>query len=440
MDKVIAFHTSGSTGTPKVIQKTVDSLRLDATMLASAFRAIFEQQPTFVASIQTQHMYGKLWLETLQPLVGCPRHVEQVDGWETFFKCQECYDKVVFITTPSFLAELVSHRHQLTPKRNVLAIFTAGSLLRTEVSQAVEALFGVSPIEIYGSTETGSVAWRQQCNGSSWTIFDGVTAVATPEETLAVTSPFCVSTPYILQDRVTFEDERHFLLHGRTDRYVKILEHFVALAEIEEGLRKHPYVADCHAVASPTDVSRIWTLIVPSEEGKTALIEQGYQAVTRTLRLEASTYVPSYAVPRRMRFVRTLPYTTQGKLPVSVVIPRFEVERQEPVVTQWDLQGETLAVRFAYPHDVIFFQGHFPNAPILPGVAQLFTVRHFIQQAFNVQVDGAIKRLKFQQPILPKQEVCLTVKRKTPTSFDFTLQTAQGPCASGILSVREEGC
>ena len=437
MDKAIAFHTSGSTGTPKTIEKTVASLRLDAQMLATAFSAIFDQQPTFVASIQTQHMYGKLWLETLQPLVNCPRHLEQVDGWETFFKCQEAYDKVVFITTPSFLAELVSHRHALAPKRNVLAIFTAGSMLRTELSQAVEALFGVSPIEIYGSTETGSIAWRQQCNGPSWTLFDGVTAEPTPDETLAVSSPFCVSTPYILQDRVRFEDERHFLLYGRTDRYVKILEHFVTLTDVEDGLRKHPYVADCHAVASPTDVTRIWMLVVPSEAGQQALLQHGYQGVTRTLRLEAGEHLPTYAVPRRIRFVRALPYTAQGKLPVSVTLPRLVVERQEPIVTQWELQGDALTVHFAYPHDALYFQGHFPNAPILPGVAQLFTVRNCIQQAFKVRVDGTIKRLKFQQPILPTQEVTLTVKRKTPKSFEFALQTAAGPCASGILSVRD---
>jgi 3-hydroxymyristoyl/3-hydroxydecanoyl-(acyl carrier protein) dehydratase len=113
------------------------------------------------------------------------------------------------------------------------------------------------------------------------------------------------------------------------------------------------------------------------------------------------------------------------------------VERQEPIVTQWEQQGDALTVHFAYPHDALYFQGHFPNAPILPGVAQLFTVRNCIQQAFKVRVDGAIKRLKFQQPILPTQEVTLTVKRKSATAFEFALQTAAGPCASGILSVRE---
>ncbi len=438
MNQVIEFHTSGSTGTPKVIQKSMASLHADATMLSKAFRAIFDQKPTFLASIQSQHMYGKLWLETLQPLSGCPRHAEQIDGWETFLKCQEQYDSVIFITTPSFLAELVAQRHHFTPNRNLLAIVTSGSLLRPEISAAVYDLFGVSPIEIYGSTETGSVAWRQQKNGPSWTIFEGVQAEATPDSTLSVQSPFCVSMPYILQDAVTFESERTFLLHGRKDRQVKILEHFVALADVEDGMRKHPYVADCHALASATDVTRIWMLVVPSEAGQKALIESGYQAVTRTLRLEASAWLPNYAVPRKMRFVRALPYTVQGKLPVSVTLPLFETERQAPVFEHWQVQGDELSARFTFPKDALFFQGHFPNAPILPGVAQLFTVRELIHAAFGVWADGSLKRLKFQQPILPNQVVTLSVKRKPTGSFDFALSTERGPCASGMITVREE--
>lgn len=438
MTDMIEFTTSGSTGTPKVIQKTKASLSLDAQMLAKAFHAIFSQKPTFISSIQTNHMYGKLWIDTLVPLLACPHHAERMDGWESFLKCQANYSSVVFITTPSFLAELVTQHHTFTPRKNVLAIFTAGSLLRPEVAQKTYELFGISPIEIYGSTETGSVAWRQQVNGEAWTLFDGVEASPTSDGALSVVSPFCVSTPYLLQDAVSFVDERHFMLYGRKDRHVKILEHFVSLTEVEEVMRKHAYVEDCYAIASPTDVARIWMLVVPSALGRAALIERGYQGVLHELHQEAKAVLPAYAVPRKVRFLRTLPYTEQGKLPVANLLPLFQSERQEPVVQQWQLHEATLTATFAYPADAIFFKGHFPNAPILPGVAQLFTVRQMIAQAFHVWVDGSLKRLKFQQPILPTQEVTLTVKRKDEKTFDFALTSESSVCASGLISTREE--
>lgn len=436
LDNVIEFKTSGSTGTPKVIQKTLASLSLDAHLLARTFHDIFKDHPTFVASIQTQHMYGQLWLETLQPLTGCPRHPAQIDGWESFLKCQTLYPSIIFVTTPSFLAELIAQ--PFTPAANIVAIITSGSLLRPELSAAVKERFGVSPIEIYGSTETGSIAWRQQSKGEAWELFDEVLACSTDEGTLSVTSPFCVSTPFTVQDIVTFTDESHFLLHGRKDRHVKILEHLVALADIETVACQHPYVEQACALASPADVARIWIMIVPSEAGRDYLVTHGYQAMIRELRHAFGSVLPTYAVPRRFRFVRALPYTAQGKLPVSVLLPAFMTERQEPVVFSWSLQQQQLTAVFAYPHDACFFQGHFPNAPILPGVAQLFTVRSFIQKAFGVLADGSIKRLKFQQPILPGQRITLTLLRKTETAFDFTLTSERGPCASGMLTVREE--
>ncbi|MDO5463198.1 MAG: AMP-binding protein [bacterium] len=441
MNKVVVFNTSGSTGTPKVIQKTLASLSLDAQMLSRAFAEIFADKPTFVASIGSQHMYGMLWLETLVPLLEAPRHLEQVTSWETFLEVQKRYSSIVFVTTPSFLAELLAHPQMIPREHHIKAIFTSGSLLRPEISMGITELLGVCPIEIYGSTETGSVAWRQYARGDVWTVFDGVSVALAASGGLSVDSPFCVSTPYVLNDAVTFLDEtcRTFLYHGRLDRQVKILEHMVSLDAIEHEMGKCEWVDNCHAIASREGVARIWMLVVPSEKGREIARLQGYQAFARELRQFAAQVLPSTAVPRRFRCVSHLPYNAQGKLPQKDVLPLFESSRQSPLIASWSFQGETLEVIFAYPSDAIYFQGHFPNAPILPGVAQLFTVREMVARAFGVKVDGSIKRLKFQQPILPKQWVTLIVKRKDIKTFDFALQSERGACASGLLTVREEG-
>lgn len=441
MNKVVVFNTSGSTGTPKVIQKTLASLCVDAQMLSRAFAEIFADKPTFVASIGSQHMYGKLWLETLVPLLGAPRHLEQVTSWETFLEVQKCYSSIVFVTTPSFLTELLAHPQMIPSEHHIKAIFTSGSLLQPEISMGITELLGVCPIEIYGSTETGSVAWRQYVRGDIWTVFDGVSVALATSGGLSVDSPFCVSTPYVLNDAVTFLDEtrRTFRYHGRLDRQVKILEHMVSLDQVERELAAYEGIEVCHAVASREGVARIWLLMVPSATGREVVRMQGYQAFARAVRQFAAQVLPSHAVPRKFRCVAQLPYNAQGKLPQKDVFPLFETARQAPVVQRWDVAStdgvpQQLTAAFAYPADAVYFQGHFPGAPILPGVAQLFTVREMIARAFGVATDGSIKRLKFQQPILPTQWVTLVVKRKDASTFEFALTSERGACASGLLT------
>lgn len=439
MENTVNFQTSGSTGTPKIITKTQASLDADATMLARVFAPLFADCPVAIATVSPQHMYGRLWLKTLFPKCGITSHPEQVTSWETFLDVQSTYDACLFVTTPSFLAEVVAHPHMVPKEHHIKAIFTSGSLLRPELSHRVFELFGVSPIEIYGSTETGSIAWRQQSKGEIWNVFDEV-SLALADDGLAVTSPFCVTQPYVLKDAVTFLDETHrqFYYHGRLDRYVKILEHFVSLPEVESLLQRHEGVEMCHALVSSETIPRIWVLIVPSEKGRAELCDIGYNGFARNLRTFALKHGAREAVPRRFRFVSKLPYTTQGKLPQSAVLPYFQTQRQEPVVHVWHQTADCLEVQFTYPADALFFQGHFPEMSILPGVAQLFTLREFIHKAFGVWVDGTIKRLKFQQPILPRMCVTATITRKSPTTFAFEMQHQTGACASGILTTREE--
>lgn len=437
--ETVDFHTSGSTGSPKTIRRTLASLKADASMLARAFHAELASRPVFVATVSPRHMYGCLWADLLPKAAGCACHPGRVDGWEALAAALARYSSVVLVTTPTFLSEILAQRDRATMPGSVAMAVTAGSLLRPETAVGTRELFGVMPTEIYGSTETGSVAWRRQEADSVWTLFDGVEACRTAEGAMAVTSPFCMDGQATLQDGVTFEGARRFCLHGRLDRIVKILEHPVVLPEIEDFFRTSPLLEDVHVPVSRGEVPRLFLLGVPSAEGREVLRREGYLGLTRRLRAFAAEHLPAYAVPRRMRFVRVLPYTAQGKLPAAEILPRFESPLQAPAVASWARTENRLEATFFCPADAVYFQGHFPGLPILPGVAQLTLVRAIIREAFGVLPDGTIRSLKFQKVVRPCETVRLTAERVAPDRVAFTLVTAAGTAASGTFTVTGEG-
>ncbi|HAU81132.1 MAG TPA: AMP-binding protein, partial [Stenotrophomonas sp.] len=94
---------------------------------------------------------------------------------------------------------------------------------------------GVAPTEVFGSSETGGVAWRRwSAARPQWHPLPGV-AWRIDEGCLAVRSPHLASEDWWLtQDRAVADDGHSFRLLGRADRIVKIEERRVSLDALEQ--------------------------------------------------------------------------------------------------------------------------------------------------------------------------------------------------------------
>lgn len=441
MEKQIEFRTSGSTGTPKVIAKPEATLLADAAMLAQHFAAWFgdAEQLRVLSTISPEHMYGTLWLGYLMALVK-PAEVRQVPSPESFLAEQAAAGDrpIILITTPSFLAEFLNHPLHVQVQPTVRAVVTSGSLLSAPLSQRATACFGACPTEIYGATETGSMAWRQQAQGDLWTLFEGVEAEPSAEG-ITLRSPFCLGGSWTLRDGVAFEPDnpRRFRLLGRQDRRVKVLEQWVDLPEVEAALANHPWIEAAVAFPSGERVTRIWVLVVLTAAGREALLEQGYGALQRTLRtVWRQAGLADVALPRRCRFVHALPYNERGKLAVADLQRVAAGAWPMPVIEGLTRSENTLDLRAAFPADHPFFAGHFPDFAILPGVAQLIFVRSWIRQTFGVLADGGATQLKFRQVVRPGQWLTLHIDR-ADADFTFTLARGDEVCASGKLTARQ---
>ncbi len=431
MSEVI-FHTSGSTGGPKKIVRTDSSLDADAASLVKAFPTVWGSSPTVVSTVRPEHMYGTLW-RVRAPLIA-NSHVDSsiVTSVEELLYLAKKYSNILFVTTPSFLEKALSHQDFKLLKGAFTSIVTSGSLLRKELAAAVYETIGVSPLEIYGSTETGSVAWRRQIDGEEWTLCDGVKACKSNDGALVVDSPYAMTRPFVLSDAVEFTAVNRFVLGSRLDRRVKVLEKFVSLSEVESVLESHPLVSRARAEVCNAGVARIGALVILSRIGVEKLAKGTAEAIAKELRSDLISRLGPEAFPRRIRFVRTFPVNEQGKTLSAAVRDMLEHWCAEPAVLQWSETVGRFSAKVVFPPDLKCFKGHFPSCPILPGVAQLYFLRYFARQVFKSFPDKCVlRRVKFQKIIVPGCEVLLEVVAKSDGIWEFSIMGDNGLCTSG---------
>ena len=436
----VLFGTSGSTGASKPIMRTEESLMRDAKALVDAFHELWSDRPAVVATIRPEHMYGALWRVRAPQIAGCVVDDSVVLSVEELCAaCSRHGGRVLFVTTPSFLEKALTHPDFAGLKGCFAAIVTSGSLLRSETSLAVAEVTGVCPLEIFGSTETGTVAYRRRVDGEEWTVFPGIAASLSQDGRIVVDSPFAMERPYVMSDAVRFTDDGRFLLLGRTDRRVKILEKYVSLGEVESAIEAHHFVSRVRLETYGESVQRLGALVVLSEDGRATLAVSSYADLSARLRRDLLPSIGELGFPRRIRFVRELPVNEQGKTTAAASRAMLLQWCQEPVVMEWNRVGDSLKAKLVFVSDAECFKGHFPGYPILPGVAQLYFLRHFARQAFADYPDAATyRRLKFQKLIRPGREISLEIARRGDGAFGFSLAADNGPCASGIVERTEQ--
>ncbi|MCQ2031486.1 acyl-CoA synthetase family protein [Stutzerimonas zhaodongensis] len=426
--------TSGSSGEPKLIEKRVRQLANEVETLEATWGADLAHA-CVISSVTAQHIYGLLF-RVLWPLCAGRPFLRRAQPFsEDIQRASREHTSFCWVASPALLKRM-GENLDWHAMRSVRLVFSSGGPLEADAGKRLQEKLGQLPIEIYGSSETGGIAWRQ--GGSLWQPFPPVLLAQDAQGALRVASPF-LPPGHVEQtaDAARIADDGRFELLGRLDRIVKLEEKRISLPMLEIAMAAHPFVSEARLGVVNENRAYLAALIALSEAGLHALRNGGRRALTETLRKHLADHCEALALPRRWRLLTRLPHNSQGKLPQAHVeallqAPRtLQPERLGTVeeAGQWQLQ-------LAIPPDLAHFTGHFPHTPVLPGVVQIDWA---IGLARELMEDlppcfKGMEVLKFQQLARPGDQLNLTLRfDRERNKLHFAYRNGEAACSSGRI-------
>ncbi|EJM29407.1 acyl-CoA synthetase family protein [Pseudomonas sp. GM25] len=429
----LSLCTSGSSGEPKRIDKSLRQLANEVEALEQLWGADLGEA-CILGSVATQHIYGLLF-RVLWPLcAGRPFLRKQLAFPEDLQRASREHPAFAWVASPALLKRMGDNL-DWPALSAVRRVFSSGGALPADAAQSLHQRLGQWPTEILGSSETGGIAWRQ--GESLWQPFAGVELSQDSDGALLIASPYLPAGHVEhTADAARIQADGRFELLGRLDRIVKLEEKRISLPMLEQALVAHDWVAEARLGVVQENRASLGALLVLSESGLFALREHGRRSLTETLRRHLGDHCEALALPRRWRLLRQLPLTSQGKLPQAdvealLLAPRPkapEILEQAETEGEWNLQ-------LSVPPDLAYFSGHFPKAPVLPGVVQVEWALNLGRQLLNLPgAFAGMEVLKFQQLVRPGDEIQLHLRfdpERGKLYFAYRNDTAT--CSSGRI-------
>ncbi|SEH66079.1 Acyl-coenzyme A synthetase/AMP-(fatty) acid ligase [Rheinheimera pacifica] len=320
----ISFFTSGSSGQPKLISKRLCQLLLEVQTLEQQFGNQLDANTLFAATVSQQHIYGLLF-RLLWPLCNNrPLYRQQLSFFEQWQALLQ-QNKVVLVASPAHLARFDDIAKISPLQQQVSRIFSSGGPLPAPVPVLYQQAVGQAPTEVFGSTETGGIAFRQRNRPDvPWQAFTGVTLATDAQQALQVMSPHLENNAFFqTQDQVQLITNQQFHLLGRLDRIVKLAEKRLALPELEQFCCSSELVTEAAAVMLATPKAQLALVAVLSATGTIILRDNGKLAVNNLLKQHLLQRFEPVLLPKRFRYLTALPYNQQGKLPQSLLEALF---------------------------------------------------------------------------------------------------------------------
>jgi acyl-coenzyme A synthetase/AMP-(fatty) acid ligase/3-hydroxymyristoyl/3-hydroxydecanoyl-(acyl carrier protein) dehydratase len=429
----LSLCTSGSSGEPKRIDKTLRQLANEVEALEQLWGADLGEA-WIIGSVATQHIYGLLF-RVLWPLcAGRPFGRKQLAFSEDLQRASREHPAFAWVASPALLKRMGDNL-DWPALSAVRRVFSSGGALPADAAQSLQQRLHQWPTEILGSSETGGIAWRQ--GASLWQPFAGVELSQDSDGALLIASPYLPAGHVEhTADAARIAADGRFELLGRLDRIVKLEEKRISLPMLEQALIAHDWVADARLGVVQENRAVLGALLVVSDAGLFALREQGRRSLTEALRKHLSQHCEALALPRRWRLVRQLPLNSQGKLPQADIEALLLAPRPKApeVLEQLETDGEW-SLQLSVPPDLAYFSGHFPKAPVLPGVVQVEWALNLGQQLLNLPGKFAgMEVLKFQQLVRPGDEIQLHLRfdpERGKLYFAYRNDTAT--CSSGRI-------
>lgn len=438
----VEMFTSGTTAERKAIPKALRHLADEVRVLEATLGPALRRRTRVFATVPHSHLYGLLF-RVLWPL-----HAGRAFAVETLLQPEELLprllecDDCALVSSPAHLRSLAGAPGLSELCGRLRAVYCSGAPLDEGTAHFLEASLGHAPVEIFGSTETGGVAWRTQGakRGACWMPLPEVSVERAPDGRLVVSSPFVsVGERFAMGDRAELLDGGGFTLLGRVDRVMKIGENRLALPDMEAQLRGHEFVTDAALV--PVELggrTRLGAAVVLSDEGEAALYGQGRRGLSRALAAHLAPWWDRVLLPRTWRYLPELPTDARGKTSLDLVRGLFRrAAPRSPELLKEQTGPKSLQRRLRIPVDLAQLEGHFPGWPLVAGAVQV----QFAMEAVEFWLGSptalsGIAALKFRDLLRPGDEFDLRLERVAADRIDFTLVDGARVFSSGRLRLR----
>lgn len=291
-DRALTFRTSGSTGEPKRCVHTLARLEAEAAFWAR----LFPGRRRVLTAVPAHHIYGLIFTVLL------PRHFGATEVLDVRGRSPAALRALVrpgdlVVGHPAWWTAVTRGLPEGVPEGVVGVTSTApcpDAAARAVVSVGFSRL-----VQIYGSSETAGVGWRE--------------APATPYELLPgwrraneglLRENEAVPPP----DRLDWMDDRRFRVLGRHDGAVQVGGVNVHPARVAAVLLEHPAVAEATVrLMRPEEGSRLKAFVVPHASAT------GEEALRASLAAHAEARLPPPERPRAFTFGPAIPHTFLGK-------------------------------------------------------------------------------------------------------------------------------
>ena len=432
-EPVLTIFTSGSTGTPASFDKSFEQLGAELEALESAFGGVMGPAAV-LSTVSHLHIYGLLF-KILWPLcAGRVIHLPRLFYPEEILAATNQYDRAALVASPAHLGLLPESQGWAAVAHRWSAVFSSGGPLPSAAAQKTLAIFGRAPFEIFGSSETGGIAWRQRAaEGSPWRSFPNVELKIDDE-----TGTLCVRSPHLpdrdwfsTADKARWTDDGFELL-GRMDRIVKVGENRVSLTAVEDALLGCGLVAQARVLPVEAAAARLGAVVVPSAEGSTL----DAPTLQKRLREALAERVEAVAIPKRWRFASQLPINASGKTTQEALRALFEARPRLPKRLWLERKDPGRArIGLRLDKELACFEGHFPAAAILPGVVQIDWAIQYARELLALDGDfRKIEALKFHRILEPGDEPELKLEFDAGAGrLKFSYETARGIHSSGAV-------
>ena len=405
---IFHFSTSGSASNKgKIIEKKLLNFELECNDLTKQLGLNKYENLEFYTTTTLNHIYGFCYQFIIPFLNGNVINIDRINYPEDVN-----FENAVLITTPSFLDMM--KRYDVKPKNKLKTIITAGSKIKDDLYKFAESIAD-RVIDIYGSTETSTIGFRESSNTNKLTLLDGVEIISTGIDGTTIKTNYSIQNLQHIGDSIKLNG-RNFEVLGRLDRTLKIQEKRIDLNILENKIKENEMASDCFCFEHKNKVA---CLLIPTEIGKRALLNEGKIEVIKKLKkfLKDDFEI----IPQRWKFYDEIPINERGKINKEKINELFNLNLSLPLILNSKIEKEKASFELCFLSDSNFFKGHFENFPILAGVVQLFYADFFIKRAFKIDChEGQIRKIKFSNIIRPNKKVQLNlIKNEKNVSFEY---------------------